>query len=175
MTSTRRPDGTSRVGGSASAARLTEGSQSAAEGFVARAHLEELARTGRAHLRPIYAAMLDPGIALLMVRQKIGRFGVEAPRGFVAIIGDDTDRALGPAGFHRKSVRRLAAQTCSIAIIASDIVPDVYETSAALAALGRGALIIETRPEQEGAWMDLMKTAAPRTPILLCTPIAGTA
>ncbi len=171
----RDHQGNVRFVGSASRARLTVRSPSVTDASLPRARLEQLARTGQPHLRPIYAAMLDPGIALLMVQQKIGRFAVEAPRGFVAIIGDDTDRALGPAGFHRKSVRRLAAQTCSIAIIASDIVPDVYETAAALAALGRGALIIETRPEQEGAWMDLMKTAAPRTPILLCTPIAGTA
>lgn len=175
MTSTRNGDGTARPGSSASGGPFITQGPAIFDGRLPKAKLEQLVRTGQPHLRPIYAAMKDHGTGLLLVRQNTGRFDLRKPPPLVAIVGDDTDRALGPAGFHRKSIRRLAAQARSIAIIASDIVPDVYETAAALAALGRSALIIETRPEQEGAWMDLMKVAAPRTPILLCTPIEGTA
>lgn len=146
-----------------------------ARGVLPRAQLEELARTGSPHLRPIYTAMLEGGVAFLFVTQQSGRFGVEGRGGFVALIGDDTDRALGPDGFHRKSIRRLVRQVQSIAIIASDIEPTAYAASAALARMGFGALIVETRPEQEGAWFETLRAAAPRTPIVLITPIAGNA
>lgn len=145
------------------------------QGTVPRARLQELARTAPAHLRPIYAAMLSPGVSFLMVHQNTGRFGVEAAGGFVALIGDDTDRALGPRGFHRKSIRRLAGQVHSIVIVASAAEPRAYTGVAALAAAGFGALLVETRPEQEAAWFEALKAAAPRTPILLVTPIAGNA
>ena len=146
-----------------------------ARGTVPRSKLEELSRTGSAHLRPIYAAMLNPGISFLMVHQRGGRFGIVGGGGFVALIGDDTDCALGPRGFHRKSIRRLAGQVRSIVIVASAAEPCAYAGVAALAAVGLGALLVETRPEQEGAWLDALKAAAPRTPILLVTPIVGNA
>lgn len=142
---------------------------------VPRSRLEHVARTGPLHLRPIYAAMIDPGIGLALVAQRSGRFDIASPRPFVALIGDDTDCALGPAGFHRKSVRRLAGRVRSIAIIASDVEPKAYAAAAALAALGHNVLIVETRPEQEGAWIELLRAAAASVPILLCTPIGGTA
>lgn len=145
------------------------------DGFIPRARLEELSRTGSAHLRPIYGAMVAPGIGFLMVQQNASRFAIESKGGFVALILDDTDRALGPSGFHRKSVRRLASQVHSITVLSADIEPSIYASAATLAALGRNVLIVETRPEEEVAWMDLLKAAAPRAPILLCTPIAGNA
>lgn len=165
--STARSAGRARVG--------PDRARGGVEGYITRARLEELSRTGSAHLRPIYAAMVDPGIGFAMVTQNAGRFALDAGGPFVALIGDDTDRALGPAGFHRKSVRRLAAQAQSIAIIASAIEPSVYATAAAGAVFGLNVLIVETRPEQEGAWMDLVKAAAPRASVLLVTPIAGNA
>lgn len=146
-----------------------------ARGTVPRATLEELSRTGSEHLRPLYAAMLNPGVSLLMVHQRGGRFGIEGTGGFVALIGDDTDCALGPRGFHRKSIRRLARQVRSMVIVASGVEPRAYAGVAALASVGFGALLVETRPEQEGAWLDTLRAAAPRTPILLVTPIAGNA
>jgi hypothetical protein len=57
-----------------------------ARGTVPREKLVELSRTGSEHLRLLYAAMLDPGISLLMVHQCGGRFGIEGTGGFVALI-----------------------------------------------------------------------------------------
>ncbi|GEP08577.1 hypothetical protein [Methylobacterium gnaphalii] len=145
------------------------------ETSISQARLQQLARTGAPHLRPIYGAMANGLVGFLLVAQNAGRFDAIKGRPFVALLADDTDRALGPAGFHRKSVRRMAAQVSSIAIIASDIVHEAYVTAAAGAALGFNMLIVETRPEHEGAWMELLREAAPQASTLLCTPIEGTA
>ena len=139
------------------------------------ARLADLGRRGPLHLRPIYAAMASAGIGLFLVRQRSEAFDLRYGRPFVALVGDDTDVALGPDGFHRASLERLARLVGGISVIASGVVPDVYATAAGCAVLGQSGLIVETRPEQEGAWMDLLSRAAPRTPLLLCTPIEGTA
>lgn len=145
------------------------------DGFIPRARLVKLSRTGSVHLRPIYAAMLNPGIGFLVVGRTSGPFAVESRGGFVGLIADDTDRSLGPAGFHRKSIRRLAAQPRSITLISSDIVPDLYAAAAALAVAGFCTIIVETKPEQEAAWLDLLKVAAPQANMLVCTVAAGNA
>lgn len=142
--------------------------------FIPRTRIEDLARTGQPHLRPIYAAMAA-GAGLLMVRQRSGRFMRPDDPRFVAIVGDDTDCALGPAGFHAKSMRRLLAAARSVAIIASDIEPAVYATAAAGALLGLSSVIVETRPEQEGAWLDLAKREVTSAALLLVTPMEGSA
>lgn len=142
--------------------------------LLPRARIENLARTGQPHFRPIYSAMMA-GVGLLMVRQRSGRFDCLSGRPFVAVVGDDMDEALGPAGFHAKSLRRLMAQVSSIAVISSDIVPGVYAAAAGGALLGASSVIVETRPEQEGAWLDLAKRTAPGAALLLCTVAEGTA
>lgn len=142
---------------------------------ISAARLEDLAQRGQPHLREVYAAVAHAGVGLLLVRQRSEAFEVRSDRPLVAIVGDDTDMALGPAGFDRGSLERLARLVHGITVIASGIVPDVYATAAHVAVLGQSTLIVETRPEHEGAWMELLRAAAPEAPFLLCTPIEGTA
>ncbi|CAA2161172.1 hypothetical protein MBRA_06332 [Methylobacterium brachiatum] len=140
--------------------------------------LSHLIAAGQPHFRPVYAAMRSSGVALLLVRQGHGRFDVpklSRGRGFVAVIGDDMDRADGPSGFRRKSLRRLLGAVGGVSLISCEILPDVYATAAQLAAFGQNVAIIETRPEQEGAWLDFLKEVAPRANLLICTAAAGTA
>ena len=140
--------------------------------------LTRLIASGQPHFRPVYAAMRSAGVALMLIRQGYGRFDVPTlprGRGFVAVIGDDTDHAEGPSGFRRKSLRRLAASVRGVSLISCEIQPDVYATAAELAALGQSVMIVETRPEQEAAWLDFLKVAAPRANLLICTAAAGTA
>lgn len=145
------------------------------EAAIPLSKLENLSRTGHAHLRPIYAAMRSGGVGLILVRQRIGQFPPPKKRPFVAIVGDDTDRSLGPADFHRKSIRRLAAITHGVVVMSCELVPSVYATTAAVARLGVSTLIVETRPEHEGEWLDFVKEAAPTANLLICTVAAGTA
>lgn len=142
--------------------------------LIPRARIENLQRTGQPHLRPIYAAM-NAGAGFLMVRQRSGRFDLPKRGAVVTIVGDDTDHALGPAGFHSKSMRRLLAAARSVIIIASDIEREAYASAAASALLGASSVIIETRPEQEGAWLDLVKREAPGAVLVLWTVAEGTA
>jgi len=142
---------------------------------VSPARLEHLASYGAVHLRPVYAVMRSSGTALLLIQQRLGRFDMPTRSGWVALVLDDTDRALGPSAFHSKSMRRLIQAATHIAIIASDIVPGVYATAAGVAAMGLRCLIIETLPEYEAAWLHLVEREAPRTKPLLCTVAEGTA
>lgn len=144
------------------------------EAAIPSSKLEHLSRAGQSHLRPIYAAMRD-GIGLALVRQRSGPFPPPKTRPFVAIIGDDTDRSLGPAGFHRKSIRRLAAASRGIVVMSCELLPDVYATAAGAAGLGTSTLIIETRSEHEAEWLALVQAAAPAANLLICTVAAGTA
>ena len=140
--------------------------------------LSRLIASGQPHYRPVYEVMRSAGVGLLLVRQGHGRFDVPALKrgcGFVAVIGDDMDRADGPSGFRRKSLRRLMAAVRGITLLSCEILPEVYTAAAGLAALGQNVMIIETRPEQEGAWLDFIKEAAPRANLLICTAVAGNA
>lgn len=146
------------------------------EAAIPLARLENLSRTGHVHLRPIYVAMRSDRVGLVMIRQRVERFPPPKKRPFVAIVGDDTDRSLGVAGFHRKSIRRLAAITPSIVVIGCELIPSVYAAAAAAAAQARiSTLIIETRDEHEGEWIDLVREAAPSANLLICTAVAGSA
>lgn len=142
---------------------------------ISHERLDHLASTGQAHLRPIYAAMRMAGVSLFLVPQGQERFLAPRVRSFVGLVADDTDCAVGPNGFHRKSLRRLAQDAKCIALISSDIMPAVYATAAQIAALGRNVLIVETRCEQESAWLDFLKASAPRAHLLICTAAAGSA
>ena len=137
--------------------------------------LDDLCRDGHAHLREIYVAMRTAGIGLALIQQRTGPFHPPKGRAFIGLIGDDTDRSLGPDGFDRASIRRLLALTHGVCVMSCELVPRVYATAAAVARLGIATAIIETRPEHEAEWLALVKEAAPGASTLLYTCAAGTA
>jgi hypothetical protein len=131
------------------------------------------------HLNPIFEAIRDFGVRALIVPQckdNLAEALDEAHDASIVIIGDDTDRALGPSGFHVSSLRRLFRMADHVAVIGSAPPVGVYASLSAIASLERCfVVIIETRPEEEIAWVDFVKSANPELPILLVTTEAGRA
>ncbi len=92
----------------------------------------------------------------------------------IIIIGDDFDRAVGPAGFHLPSIRRAIRACTAFAVISCEPLPHVYGVIAITATLTRrNVMLIETRPEQELAWLGLIQKLAPGRPITLATVEGG--
>lgn len=128
------------------------------------------------HLRPILSAVREFGSGLLLCGQGAGPFAVPRRRPLICIVGDDTDRALGPAGFHRGSLRRLIRSADRGMLISSAPELQLYEAAALAAYLTGGTIIVvETRLEQEIPWLEFMQRASPGLPLIVSTVKGGTA
>ena len=137
-----------------------------------RAHLDLAAEQGAPHLRPIATAVRDHGCGQGLVMQHAGAFALPTSRPLIAIIGDDTERALGPVAFHRASLVRLLKACGAVAIVSSDADPAFYASAARVAVVEREHVaIVETRAEQEQAWLDFVHAANPGASIRLCTVV----
>jgi len=126
-----------------------------------------------AHLRPILAAIRDHGAIFGVIPQSRKAFKVPAHTGrpVIVIIGDDLHEALGPQGFHTKSLRRAISGACGLVIVSSGAEVAPYAGAAALAALTGGkTAIVETQPEWELAWLEFARRHAPDAPVLISTP-----
>ena len=124
------------------------------------------------HLIPVIHAVRNHGVAFLVIPQKAEDLAASLPRcrrPFIALIGDDTDRALGPDQYDPDALAKLIAKTDGVAIVASAPPMEAYACLSALATeLRSNAVIIETRPEQEISWTQAVQQAKPDVSILLC-------
>jgi hypothetical protein len=152
----------------------------AAEQFtISRERLSEIIgkNANAPHMNPVLEAVRDFGVGVMWVPQ--GKYSVDdalnaARNASIVLIGDDTDRALGPTGFDQSSMRRLFQRAEHVAVIASAPPEHVYAGMSTLAALARCfVVIVETRLEQEIAWVEFAKEANPNPSILLATVEAG--
>lgn len=129
------------------------------------------------HLNPVFEAIRDFNVGMLIVPQGDDSLDTALDRArdaSVVIIGDDTDRTLGPKGFHRASMRRLFRMADHAAVISSAPPEGVYAGLSAIAGFERRhVVIVETRPSQEIAWVEFIRDANPDLPILLVTVEAG--
>jgi hypothetical protein len=128
------------------------------------------------HLHPIIEAVRDGHVGMMFVGQAADPFRLpnEPGRPAIVIIGDDFDRAVGPSGFHLPSIRRAIRACTAFAVISCEPLPHVYGVSAITATLSRrNVMLIETRPEQELAWLELIQKLAPGRPITLATVEGG--
>ena len=122
--------------------------------------LDHAITNGPEHFRPILRALRDKGCALAIAPQGHRPFALPRDRGpVICIVGDDLHQALGPAGFHRLSLRRVLAGSVALIIVSGEPDPTAYALAATSAAglcplgLGSNAVLIETRPEREGEWL----------------------
>lgn len=134
--------------------------------------LESTAAEKAPHLLPLVHAIRHHGVGFLVIPQRAT--GIERgldllERPFIVMVADDTDCALGPDQYDRAALERLIGMVDGVAIISSAPPPEAYSSIAMLAIVGNNGLIIETRPEQEIAWTNLVQTVRPDVPILLCT------
>ncbi len=143
---------------------------------VPRSRLDFAVEHGR-HLAPLYEAARDFGCLLAMVPQGAGPFDAPpAGRPAIVIIGDDLDQALGPSAFHAKSLRRLLRGVRLAAVVACEPLPEIYAEAARHAVvLRKNVVIVETRPEHEIAWFNLIKSIAPDAALVLGSVRGGNA
>jgi hypothetical protein len=139
---------------------------------VPRERLTAAMESGRApHLVPLWGAVRDFGVGLLIVPQKGGPF--EPPRKDVpaiCIIGDDMKISLGPSGFHRRSLRRFIRSCGAGVVISCEAIARAYAVAATEASLRRhNVILIETRPQHEIAWVSLLRKINPHLGLLVAT------
>ena len=129
------------------------------------------------HLAPLYEAARDHGCIVGLVAQGAGSFDPPpADRPAIIIIGDDLDQALGPAAFHEQSLHRVLRGVRLAAVVACEPLPEIYASAARHAVLLRkNVVIVETRPEQEIAWVNLIRSIAPDAAFLLGSVRGGEA
>jgi hypothetical protein len=141
-----------------------------------RASLTDLIENAPVYFQPILKVVRDHGVAMLFVPQGLQPFRIpdQPQKPAIILVGDDLEVALSPDGFHRPSIRRAIRACNSFAVISSAPQSDVYATVAVgVAATRHHAMLIETRPEQELAWVALIQTLAPGRFIQLATVEGG--
>ena len=143
---------------------------------VPRNRLDYAAAHGR-HLAPLYKAARDHGCIVGIIPQNAGPFDPPpAGRPAIIVIGDDLDQALGPSAFHEQSLRRLLKGVRLAAVVACEPLPEIYASAARHAVLLRkNVVIVETRPEHEIAWVNLIRSIAPDAAFLLGSVKGGEA
>lgn len=142
------------------------------------ASAERLAAAAR-EVAPYYAPIFkaaQSGCNVIFCGQSAGRFDLPRGRPLLALIGDDTTRALGPPGFHGKSLKRLVRSAGSGLIISGAPYLHLYALAATAASISSSAVVIvETRIEEELAWIELFQRTAPGCPLIVSTVEGGTA
>ena len=145
--------------------------------FAKAEFLDHAIANGPEHFRPIALALRDKGCALAIVPQGQGPFSLPHDRKpVICIVGDDFDQALGLAGFHRPSLRRVLAGCVDLAIVSSGPDPRPYALTATSATglcslgLGWNAVLIETLPERESEWLAFAKKHRPDLQPFRCLP-----
>lgn len=129
------------------------------------------------YLVPVLITARDIGLDIFPIPQRPGPFTIAfSVRPPVSIIGDDTDRALGPSGFHRQSISHLFERCDSVFIIGCAPDPLLYAAAATTAAfLRRRIVIIETRLAQEQSWITFVQTSNPNVHMVVGTATGGRA
>lgn len=114
------------------------------------------------HFRPLFKAVRDEGCGLTIVGQGRERFAPGTDRPQLVVISDDMAAALGPNAFHARSLRRYLPRCGAAVVMACQPLPALYWEASSWAALRRrDVLIVETRPEREADWLDLIRAEAP--------------
>ena len=114
------------------------------------------------HWRPLLRAVRFEACGLVMVAQSPLPFTVPSAPPPILLVGDDLAAALGPGGFDRDSVIAFLAGCGAVTIVASAPVVPLYAETAQWAVKRRQPVaIIETRPEREAEWLDLVRAVAP--------------
>lgn len=125
------------------------------------------------HIKSILKVVRDYGVAYVALFQNGDALlpeKINSPMPSLTVIGDDTDKALGPEGFDALTLRVCTMRASSIAIISSETVPNIYTLFSLMSGLLRAhTLIIKTRHEQERAWIDYVQNLSPGTPVILST------
>ena len=143
---------------------------------LSRFELDRKMDEAEPHLISILEAIRDHQVDFMFVSQSNSpfRLPIGRKRAAITIIGDDMYEAWGPKGFHMQSVRRIIRASQTFAVVSCAALEPVYSAMAFAASTARrNALLIETRPEFELQWVDLIRKLAPGCPVTLATVKGG--
>ncbi|MCB1784454.1 MAG: hypothetical protein KDI13_10735 [Alphaproteobacteria bacterium] len=127
------------------------------------------------YLKPVFEVVRDYGVGYLTLLQngdglEPDKLNSQVP--MITVVGDDTNAALGPGAFDSSTLKILTLRASCVSIISSEPVPNIYTLFSLMTGLLRAnTLIIETRLEQEHAWVDYIRALAPHTPVILSTSL----
>jgi hypothetical protein len=121
------------------------------------------------HLRPIWIAVRDAGVACCIVPQGGEAFDPSEDKSTIVIIGDDMLASLGPKAFHETSLKRFVKRCRGAVIVACEPVPLAYAAAASVAALCANVVIVETRPRHEADWKAALDAINPDLNYIICT------
>jgi len=139
---------------------------------LSRANLDRKLDEAEPHLIPVLEAVRDHKVGLLFVGQssEAFRLPVDRERSAITIIGDDLHEALGPAGFHMPSIRRIIRASQTFAVVSCAALEPLYDAMAFAASTARrNALLIETQPKFEVEWVELIRKLVPGRPLTIAT------
>jgi hypothetical protein len=132
--------------------------------------IDELRAIGGVHLLPIMTAVRDYGIAFAQILQDTGPVSFRFDRPTIILLGDDLHEAKGPPAFHEETLRAVLDNVSRVIIVACDAQPRFYALAAMRAAIIREhVLIIETLPQHEADWSNLIQNQRIGLPIVLCS------
>ena len=114
-------------------------------------------------------AVRDCGVGLALVPQGAGRFAVADNRPTVLFVGDDMHAAMGPSGFHRKSLKHFVRRCRCAVIVSSAPMVEPYAAAAASATMGMDVILVETRLEHEQNWRGFIEAECPGISMLIST------
>jgi hypothetical protein len=144
-------------------------SQSSSNFAVPRSRLTAAIEAAPSHLRPIFMAVRDAGVAFCIVPQGGQLFDPPTNRPTIVLIGDDMREAKGPQDFHQESLRNFVERCTGAMLVTCEPSPAAYAAAAALAAVQHhDVVIIETRPEHEANWKAALDAINPDLAWLLC-------
>ena len=114
------------------------------------------------YLRRLFGAMRDGSVGWISVRPNVGNFDIPRQPGVVLIV----DNGCGPSAFCPVSVTAAVAGSSMATITTYRPVEAIFAAALLVASsTGKNVLIIETGPEQETAWVELISRG--RTPLAL--------
>ena len=125
----------------------------------------------RSHLGPLLDATAHFACSFLIAPQGCEPF--DLPRDpWIIILGDDLHLAWGPKAFDAKLLDAAIKSAGHFVIVSSGPDPFPYRIAATVAVRDRrNALLIETRPNQQEAWVSrIQEIRGADAPISLCVP-----
>lgn len=128
------------------------------------------------HLKCILTAMRDYGIEFFSILQnstepEFDPSVLDQAQGFVALVGDDTCRSVGPDHFDQNALKGLVERSTYTSIISTGAIVGIYDMLSMIAGQRRtGSLIIETKPEHEAQWAEFIRALSPSMHLIISTP-----
>lgn len=125
------------------------------------------------HIKTILKVVRDYGIGYVTLFQhgeKLDATTLNSQIPMIIVAGDDTSQSCGPSAFDPLTLRICTMRAACIAIISSEVVPNIYTMLSLMTGLLRAnTLIIETRPEHEQSWVEYVRGQSPDIPVILST------